>query len=546
MNNIFNKIRFAAIFFCSFSILSAQSGSTVVEKLPEMINTPYHETAPVLSRDAQTLYFTRIGDPDFNRTLIEKGKNVTDSLDEVIYLDYLGRVYKEIGGKTVKKPVYSSAFNQDVWVCELVDGTPENLIHPPYPLNSALPNSVCSVTPFGRSLVVLNQFPEEGGMKDGYSMVQKLNDSTWSFPEPITIQSYYNLQSDVNMTMSVDGSFILFSMARHDSRGSKDLYVSIRGEGNNWGPPISLGQGVNTTYNETAPHLSADSKTVYFSSDRPGSFGGKDLYMIKRLDETWRRWTQPFHLRAPINSEFDDTHPCFNAATGMLYYSSDREGSSDIYRVQVSPPNPITVPVKGYVINRVTNELMSAKIVSGPEDDPIVRNVFISEDGTFNMEVPKGSRIKIFPERTGYMSEGQILNFANSFVPLEDFETILYLTPLEEGMKVSLPPIYFEKSKPVILTNSFEVLDELALFLEENPSVNIRIEGHTDNIGDEQSLQFLSEQRAEAIKAYLEEKGIDKNRVETVGYGSTKPVNDNSTEDRRKANRRVEVIITKK
>lgn len=515
-----------------------------IQRLGPEVNTPFPEIAPVVSRDGKTVYFTRIGAPDFNRTLIERNQNLADSLTEPAYMQYLAEVYTQIAGYPVANPI-TSPFNQDIWIAGNLDEPAITSTHPGYPLNNALPNSVCSITPFDQTLVLINQFPDTGGMQRGYSLTSLQADDSWTHPQPITIDSYYNKQKEVNMTMSIDGSVIIFSMQQNDSYGQSDLYVSFREGETSWGAPQNLGPQVNTSYNETTPYLSDDTRTLYFASDRQHSMGNRDIYLIERLDDSWSSWSKPKRFVNPINSPADESHPCFNAATGMLYFTSKREGQPDIYRVQVAVPNPPYVMVKGAVVNRHNLSPVSARVVSGPASNPQVRNTFQAADGFFQIAIPKGEKIRLTAEKAGFLCEPIFFSFEHSYYYFKDYSVRLVLDPLEAGMRLELPSIYFEQSLPVIKPSSYPVVDELLLFLNENPDVHLKIEGHTDNQGNPADLMELSRQRANAIRTYLTQKGIEATRLETYGYGATVPVNDNSSEALREQNRRVEIFITK-
>ena len=514
-----------------------------VEKLGPEINSPYPEIAPVLSRDGDNMFFTRMASPDFDRTLMERGTNLADSLPESEFLDYLSLVYTQIAGFPVSNPV-SSSFNQDIWIAGDLNSENISSTHPKYPLNNALPNSVCSITPFSNSLVLVNQYPDTGGMQKGYSISHQLPDQSWSHPEPITIDSYFNIRKEVNMTMSIDGSIIIFSMEQPDSYGGSDLYVSFRKAENRWGTPKNLGASVNSSFQESTPFLSDDTKTLYFASDRNKKTGIKDIYVLERLDESWQNWSSPKRFVNPINSFNDDSHPCFNASTGYLYFTSDREGQPDIFRVKIAVPNPPFVKVKGKVLDRQSMKPVKARIVSGPTDKPEVRNTFEAIEGSFEITVPKGEEIRITAEKTGYLCEPASFFFKHAYYYFKDYELTLYLDPIKKGMRITLPTLYFKQSLPVIMDRSFPVLDELFLFLSENKGVSLRIEGHTDNQGKLEDLLILSTERAEAVKKYLTDKGISAKRLETKGFGATQPTNDNTTETLRAANRRVEIFIT--
>ncbi|MEM9823211.1 MAG: OmpA family protein, partial [Bacteroidota bacterium] len=188
----------------------------------------------------------------------------------------------------------------------------------------------------------------------------------------------------------------------------------------------------------------------------------------------------------------------------------------------------------------------NARIKMGDANDKNFRNVYISDDGSFQVSVPKGVNFSLLVEKPGYLTEEKIVHYRKDYVYYKEKEINLEVTPLEEGTRLSLSPIYFKQSKAEVLTKSYSAMDEIADFLEENSNINIRIEGHTDNQGDVDALLKLSEERAEEVKNYLVyKKRINPLRVETIGFGASKPVTDNTTELDREKNRRVEVEIIK-
>src|SRR5690606_12331840 len=170
-------------------------------KLNSRVNSAYDEISPVVDVEGKTLFFTRVGSPIFDRTLVENGEDLSQTLETPNYSSYLQNIYTRRADKIVHNPE-SSVFNQDIWIAESVISEFDKVIHPAYPLNNALPNSVCAITPSNDELVVINQFEKEGGMKKGFSIVRQYADGTWSFPEPIDIENYHNTNPDVSMTIS--------------------------------------------------------------------------------------------------------------------------------------------------------------------------------------------------------------------------------------------------------------------------------------------------------------------------------------------------------
>lgn len=524
------------------TLMWGQKKEYVLEKLHYSINTPaYDEISPVVSLDGKTIYFTRVAYPEYVRTLVEKGEDLSTTWPQDRFDAYLCSIFTRIARHTITNPSRSS-FNQDIWIAQSFNGEFDQIIHPGYPLNNAMPNSVSALTPSGNELIIINQFEKEGGMKKGFSIVRNMGNDQWSFPEPVGIENYYNSGSDVSITTSSDGQVLILSMERHDSRGKNDLYVCFRNDEGNWSAPENMGRFVNTSAGETTPFLSEDGKNLFFSR----SGGNNDIYMATRKGDSYKKWTKPRRLIAPINSKGDDSQPYFNSATGFLYFTSNRDGSSDIFRVKIAPAIPRFVTVKGKIINTKTGQPVDAKILMGNATNKNLRNVYVSDDGSFRLSVPKGVAFHLLVEKPGYMAEEKVLNYRKDYVYFKEKEVNLEITPLEEGTHLALSPIYFQRSKAEVLSKSYPAMDEIADFLTENYNINIRIEGHTDNQGDEEALIKLSKERADAVKHYLVyTKRINPLRIETAGYGASEGVTDNSTEEKREENRRVEVEIIK-
>ena len=516
-----------------------------LEKLPALINSPYDEITPVLSRDGLTLYFTRVGYPDFDRTLLVDSVDKSQQLPADQYMSLLAEAYSQINEGPVTSPVASS-FNQDTWIAQGDTNGFSQVIHPGPPLNNALPNSVVTITPDPNALYVLNQYSPNGNMDRGFSLVRRTTDSSgWTFPQPVTIKDYYTISSEVNLTMSFDGKVLILSAVRSDSR-DMDLYICFREAPNVWSAPQHLGEVINSAQRETTPFLAEDNLTLYFSSNRAGSSaGGNDIFYSKRLDKTWQNWSPPVRMDDPINSLSDDSQPYFNTSTGYLYFTSRRAGgSSDIFRVRIAPPQPTEMPVTVRVINRRTNRLEAgSSIIYESEGEPI--NRLATPDGTLNLKIPRGVPFHFTAAKPGFRGTPDSVYFRRDYYYFRERYLDLYLDPLQVADKIDLLPIFFQQSKAIILETSYGELNKLHALLVENPNLRIRVEGHTDSNGRPDDLLQLSEMRAAAIKTFLLQKGINPSRIETVGYGSKKPLTNNSTDELRSKNRRVEIVITK-
>ena len=519
----------------------AAKPAMILEKLGSEINSAeYDEISPVITSDGAQLFFTRVAHPDFNRVLFVNGRDVGNGYAPG-FEEELRSVYTQIAGVQIYDPVRSE-FNQDIWIAHGQDGQFERVEHPGYPLNSALPNSICTPTPLTEEYVVINQFDPRGGMQQGFSLTQHRSDGSWSFPVPLVIDNFYTNQPGVGLTMSADGEVVVLSLQRDDSRGGPDLYACMRIAPGHYSTPINLGSDVNTMFRETTPSLSTDKRTLYFSSNRKGR-GGNDIYFVKRMDESWKRWSKARRLSPPVSSESDDSQPYFNAATGYLYFTSKRDGSSDIYRIQIAAPEPLEdIRLLGKVIDSGTGRQVSARVLANPRGRSLKR-VVESQDGAFTMKIPQNVAYELVAEKPGYVSH-PVERRIRALDGTVEREIILYVSPLRENAQIRTDPIYFVQSKSTFLPESTPALRGLLAVMEQNPKIKVRIEGHTDNLGRERDLQRLSQDRADSVREFLVRNGIAAERVVAEGFGSSRPVNNNSTDALRAENRRVEVRIT--
>ncbi|MFK7932167.1 MAG: OmpA family protein [Saprospiraceae bacterium] len=521
----------------------SQSLQVKVEKLPALVNSPYDEFSPVVSIDGKEIYFTRVGDPNFNRQLIIDEVDVSQSNSRTNYQQILGSVYSQIAGRSILDPVKSS-FNQDIFIASAADGKEFTKVkQPPAPLNNALPNSLCAITGEPNTFVIMNQFDPKGGMQAGFSTITRQADGSWTNPQPLQIDDYYTKSESVNLTMAADGSVLILSLQRADSYGMNDLYVSFRQTDGTFSIPENLGSTVNSAFRETTPALSEDKYTLYFSSNRAGS-GHNDIYMIKRRDESWTNWSRPRRYKMPINSLSDDSQPYFNEMTGYLYFTSRRDGNSDIYRVQLATPRRPEVGIKGRIIDAVTGELLENKVFYGDKTAKYWERQQVAYKGEFKIYVPKGKNYQVRVERAGYLGSTMEFFFEENRYYVDNQEVNIYLTPISVGAKIHTAPIYFAQSSADLMESAFLELERIVDILLKNETIKMEIGGHTDNQGKPQSLQQLSEERARKVKAFLVKKGISTNRLTTIGYGATQPLTENATEMQREQNRRVEFKIT--
>jgi outer membrane protein OmpA-like peptidoglycan-associated protein/Tol biopolymer transport system component len=558
-----------------------------IKKMPYPVNTDvYDEICPILSFKEDELYFTRVGSPDFDPTLIEDGENIYETKNYEYYQSRLRTIYSQITQKAEIDPVGSS-FNQDVWYSHYHEGEIYNLFHPGYPLNNALPNSICSHFGTDGSYLVINQFGEEGGTSAGFSVVKKESDIAFTFPEPIVINNFNKTGSDVNVSMSLDKEYIILAMKGPGSRGEQDLYLSIKGYKGIYSEPLHLGDGINTVYREATPFFSQDKKKLYFASNRPGGYGGMDIYVSERLDYSFKKWSPPKLLGRPVNSEFDDSHPYIQIDENSILFTSNREGTSDIYFGKLNRDEKLTyeIDINIYVVKGNERKRANAELYWSEAYDEQYDNFFRARDGKYKYTFTENVPMQFKAENRGYISDIIILdpqelqlagikemdleiliekdkNRATVFqrpihnrpTEISTFEkksedgdslSLPDLVPLEANSTVVLRNILFERATPNVLPVSFPSLLQLASTLKRRTDVIIQVEGHTDNVGDSQALLDLSLSRANSIRQFLIQNGVSQNQVRTKGFGATRPITKNRSEKERSQNRRVEIRVLK-
>jgi outer membrane protein OmpA-like peptidoglycan-associated protein len=566
---------FKACFYIFITIFSTVQivAQHSLRKLPPPINTDlYNEICPVLNYEERLLFFTRVGSPDFNKTLIEKGENLFLSLDSEKYNEKLSAIYSEISGEMVDNPV-ESPFNQDIWMADVENDY--SLEHPGMPVNNALPNSICSNYSRDNEYVLINQFPVEGGLKYGFSYTQQMDNGRFTIPIAIKIHKFNKKGATVNLSMSNDKQHIFIAMRGEGSYGDQDIFLSRKSFLPEYGKPENLGRTVNTEYRESTPFISQDKRRLYFASDRPGGYGGMDIYYCERLDYTYKNWSEPKLFKPPINSEFDDSHPYVSLDDNTIYFSSNRDGTSDIFSAKMYRDDLMDKPM-AVNINILDKDsvLIQGEIYWKEAYTDEMTGFFRTNTGQYRYIIEENTPMVFKAQRRSLRADEIMVDpqeFKDRLIHEVTLDFVLRdyresgislskeprkaevpkitmdddILPLETNRTIILNNIYFAQSKPDVLKASYPALEQLAGVLKKRPHVIIRIEGHTDNVGDKKALMELSWQRAEAIKSFLVDQGVMAENIETEGFGDTKPITNNSTEAKRRQNRRVEIRVIK-
>ena len=497
------------------------SKGLITERLDENVNSEFTELNPILTPDGKTLYFSRKNHPG------------------------------NIGGVNDK---------EDIWYSELgPDGkwTLAKNMGPQF--NNEFPNfasAVSSATPDGKSVLMLlgNRYLENGKMLAGVSVSDNINGS-WSNPKPILIENDYNYNEKANYFMANTRKSLLMSIEREDSRGGRDMYVSFAKNDSVWSEPLNLGIIVNTSGEDTAPFLASDDKTLYFSSNGFSGFGGSDIYISRRLDDTWTNWTEPQNMGPDINSKLDDLFFNIPASSEFAYYSRGMtEDNADIFRVKLplyKSPEPVVL-VKGKLIDSKTGKPIGAKIIYERLSDGKEVGITYSnpETGEYEIRLPGGQLYGFRAEADGHISESQNLDLRDMSKDTTVEHKDITLAPIEIARiepqaTIALNNIFFDFKKATLRPESFPELNRIVNLMKDNSGMTVEISGHTDATGPNDYNMWLSEWRAKAVATYLIQKSIEKERISVVFFGETKPADTNETKEGRGKNRRVEFKIVK-
>lgn len=498
------------------------------DKLSTNVNSKYIEHSPIISPDGQHLYFSRRYHPD----------NV-GGVDDV----------------------------EDIWVSDLDPETGEWLParNAGPPLNTEGPNFISSITVVdGKETLILgNRYGKKGRMYSGVSMSTRDGDE-FEKPESVEVANDYNYSPKVDYFLAPSGEVMVISSERDDSYGGRDLYVSFK-DGKSWTEPRNLGNEVNTAANDYSPFLGQDNKTLYYSTSGLSGYGGSDIYVTIRLDDTWERWSTPENLGSSVNSENDDQYFSIPSSGKHIYFSRGTvDDDTDIYRFKAddifldkeSPlmasvnhlttarPDEYFVKIKGRVLDEATDKLIAgAKVIIERLPDGIDMGEDTSDDkGTFDLNVRGGARYGLLAKYPGYLSTDENFDF-NKLTANDTMVVDLYLSKIEVGATIVLNNIFFDFDKSVLKTSSFPELNRLLEYLKSGEIKKVEISGHTDSVGDDAYNQNLSQRRASAVVAYLKENGISSDRMIAKGFGETKPKVPNDTKENRSKNRRVEFKI---
>lgn len=524
-----------------------------------------------------------------NYSIVNLGNNINSaSLDfgPVVNADETMLIYttRRQEGNLNENVFDDNFYYEDIFISKKANGEWQPATNIGNVVNTKYHDSNLGFSPDGKTLYI---YSDEGN-GDIY-FTNLLSEDTWSIPESLSDNINSSGYNEKSASQSADGNTLFFASNRPGGYGGFDIYYSQKNKKGEWGPSKNLGNIINTDLDEDGVYIQFDGKTLYFSSTGHDGMGGFDIYKSV-YDSTGNIWSTPENLGYPLNTPDDDIYFVMSKDGKTGYYSSVREdgiGYNDIYRVTIADvsggvkksevalkenpvdseekkPEPEVKDVKVAevkdtiaktaspvmlmvrVTDANTNEVIKAKIELKRQQDNLVVPIDNNKEGvsTFIIESDRSQNFMLSIQKEGYIFVNKKITIPASKPEKQVIRESVTLKRPEVGSSKVLRNIYFDFGKATFSNGSYDELNKLVNFMQQNSSVNVEIAGHTDNVGGAAINKRLSQQRANSVVAYLTDKGIDRRRLTSVGYGEEKPLVSNDDEVMgREINRRVEFIV---
>ncbi len=413
----------------------------------------------------------------------------------------------------------------------------------------------CSISIDNKHLYFAMMRQEGGAQPNCDIYISDYMEDYWTDIRKLSPNVNHPVYWDSQPTISADGITLYFASDRPGGYGGVDLYVTKQDPKTKvWSIPQNLGPKINTSGNEKTPFIHSDSETLYFSSDGHFGFGGLDIFFVRK--DAKGEWQEPENIGSPINGSTDDAGFFVSSDTKSGYFFSYDEGKVrgkgigryDLYNFDLyaeARPQQIvfaTGDVKDKAGENVTGAVVEIKNTLTKEK---INAVVDSASGKWMAAISLKQKdnivITVKKDSVAFNSVIIDLKKASFNAPIQNIK--LSVVKEEKGKSFVINNIYYNVNSAEIKEESKLILESFADYLKENPKLTVEIEGHTDNVGNPKDNEALSTNRAFSIKALLESYKVNGKQILAKGYGQSKPIADNKTEEGRSKNRRTEFLI---
>jgi len=409
-------------------------------------------------------------------------------------------------------------------------------------INTSNNEGTCSISADGRTLVLTAcNRPDSYGGCDLYISHKQGND--WSTPQNVG-ENINSRNWESQPSLSADGRMLYFASDRRGGLGKSDIWVSVLKDKGQWSDPKNLGSLINTPDDENAPFIHANGRTLFYASNGLTGMGGFDIFLSEKADTTW---TAPKNIGYPINTQADQVGLFISANGKKGYYTDDSseksQGRSLLYTFDLpdSLQNLVTPTryAKGKVFDKQTNKPLASSIelYDLKSQEKVAEFSSDPQNGNFLAVLNKGSEYAFYVSKSGYLFKSLTFSVTDS---ASSVNLDIPLEAIEKDRIEVLNNIFFNTGEYALDDKSKVELNRMVDFLKNNQTINIEISGHTDDVGSEATNLELSKKRAQSVLDYLQKSGIGPTRLTAKGFGKTKPVAKNDSEENRRKNRRIE------
>lgn len=463
-----------------------------VENLGAKVNTEYPEYSPVISADQRMLIFTS------RRPETTGGKK--DPRDQMYFEDLYVSTMNDSGEWSTAVPMETT-------------------------INTPGHEATIGISADGQQLLIYKDDQGDGNIYLSYQQGSK-----WGTPTKLT-DNVNSKDWEPSASITPDGTTLYFSSNRPGGLGGRDLYRSVRLPNGEWSKPMNMGPNVNSKYDEDAPAISADGKTLYYATNGVVSMGGFDI-VFSTIDEN-NVWSAPVNIGYPVNTSDDDIFFAPTPDDKHAYYSSASSsggmGEKDICLLTFPQKEEVPLTVLTGEITSIYGGVPPGTIITVTDvetGEMMGQYVPNAATGKYVIILPPGRNYSITYEAEDYLYQSDNVNISDTSA-YQVISRPVELEPLKVGQKIVVRNIFFDSGKSVLKPESQTELDKLVKLMNSFPKLIVEIAGHTDASGSDELNQKLSEQRAQSVANYLIEHGIDKSRMRTVGFGEKQPIAQN-------------------
>ncbi|MBT9392417.1 PD40 domain-containing protein [Hymenobacter sp. NST-14] len=480
------------------------------ERLAEPLNTFRFQYFPALTADSRFLLFT-------GRPTLESGEDL-----------FVSRQNKDgsMGEPTSISPAINTPYNEGAGA---ISGDGKTLVF----ASCDRPNSV--------------------GNCDLY--ISRRTGNTWS--KPLNLGRNVNSPEwDSQPTLSADGRTLYFTSTRRGGQGQEDIYVTTLDEHNNWTPARNVGAPVNTAGKDMAPFIHASGTTLYYVTDGLVGMGGLDVYRCEQQLADGK-WSAPQNLGYPLNTFENEASLFISSDNRRGFCSRSRAAVPGVKQERNRPVELFGFEVPQQVRARETSTYTQGRVYDAFTKKPIAADVQLydlntnelvqyvgsdAENGEYTVVLNEGRQYAMYAAADKYLMKSLSFDYSDkrAFDPLT---LDIYLEPVRAGRSIVLNNLFFDVNQFELQPKSRTELNRLVGFMKQYSEVQVEVSGHTDDVGSDDDNQVLSQNRAKSVYSYLVSQGVSAQRLRYRGYGESKPLMPNDSDEHRQQNRRIELRI---